>query len=113
MSNCFKNVFVNRVVDGDTIIVSIPDTYPVFGSRLPVRVAGIQCPELGRNPRNQNPEGIRAKNYTERFIRKTGFVDLHNVKRGKYFRLVADIVIDNISLADELLKNNLAVQKKF
>lgn len=112
MANCFKKVFVSRVIDGDTIVVRIPDTYPVFGQRIPVRVAGINCPEIGRSPRNPNPEGIRAKQFTERFVRKTGYVDLLNVKRGKYFRLVADVQRDGKDLATELLKVGYAEKQK-
>jgi endonuclease YncB( thermonuclease family) len=32
------------------------------------------------------------------------------MQRGKYFRIVADVYADNQSLADELIKNNLAVR---
>ena len=33
-----------------------------------------------------------------------------NVKRGKYFRILADVYADGVSVADELIKNDFAVK---
>ena len=113
MPNSFKKCFVHRVIDGDTIIVSIPDALPILGHRIPVRLYGIQAPELSRVVSKRTPEAIRAKNFTERFCRKSGFVKLSGVQRGKYYRLIARVSVDGVDLATELVKNGLAVQRKF
>ena len=36
-------------------------------------------------------------------------VDLKNIERGKYFRIVADVIVDGESLADILIETGLAV----
>lgn len=112
MSVSFKHCFVNRVIDGDTIVVTIPDTYPIFGGKIHVRLSGINCPELKNKDGSKSHEGVKARQFTERFVRKSGFVDLFNVKRGKYFRLLALVSVDDVLLNSELLKNGLAVPYK-
>ena len=32
------------------------------------------------------------------------------MQKGKYFRIVADVYVDSVSLADVLIKNNLAIK---
>jgi len=113
VTKSFKDCFVHRVIDGDTILVTLPGVNPLFGRRIPVRLADIQCPELGRDKKNPNVMGLRAKNFTERFIRQKGFVTLSNIKRGKYFRLVSRVSVDGVDLAAELVENGLAVRKKY
>ena len=36
-------------------------------------------------------------------------IDLKNIERGKYFRIVADVFVDGESLADELIVAGMAV----
>jgi endonuclease YncB( thermonuclease family) len=37
-------------------------------------------------------------------------IELKNMQRGKYFRIVADVHVDDKNLADMLIENNLAVR---
>ena len=39
-------------------------------------------------------------------------IELHNIKRGKYFRIVADVIVDGKSVKDELIKSKLAYPYK-
>ncbi len=36
-------------------------------------------------------------------------IDLKNIERGKYFRIVADVFVDGESLANELIEAGMAV----
>lgn len=109
----FDDVFVNRVIDGDTIVVTIPNVPAILGYKIPVRLAGIQCPELKNKDGSINQKGVQARQFTESRIRTIGFVCLLNVKRGKYYRLVADVLIGDLCLNKELLKKGLAIVAKY
>ena len=37
-------------------------------------------------------------------------IELRNIQRGKYFRIVADVYVDGFSLADVLIQNKLVVR---
>ena len=42
-------------------------------------------------------------------LRAAKKIELRNMKRGKYFRIVADVYVDGKSLGDMLIKRSLAV----
>ena len=109
----FENVQFVRAIDGDTIVINIPGQAAVFGHLISVRLAGIQCEELKSTDKEKKHKAIVAKQFTNRLCEAATKISLYNCKRGKYFRLVADVSVDNLLLSTELLREGLAVQKRF
>ena len=66
-------------------------------------MAGIDCPELN------NPNGIQAKDFTEKALRSAKTIEIENLKRGKYFRIIADVIYDGNNLSNDLIAAGLAV----
>lgn len=97
-----------RVVDGDTIIVTIHDWPPVVGHEIGVRVDGIDTPEL----HDQRPEvralAEQARDEATAFLCQCPTVQLVGIERGKYFRLVADVECNGSDLAAHLVEIGLA-----
>lgn len=107
--NIFNSVEYVRTHDGDTVIVNIPLLPKVFGHNLPIRIAHIDAPELISDSPCEKREALTAALEVENLLSDAKHVDLINPKRDKYFRLVADIVIDNkILLSKHLLDKKLA-----
>ena len=52
--------------------------------------------------------GYKAKYFVEKLLKSTKRIDLKNIKRGKYFRIVADVYIDGKSLSDAIIKSGYA-----
>ena len=46
----------------------------------------------------------QAKKLTVSLLRAAEHIELRNIKRGKYFRIIADVYVDSVSIAAELLK---------
>lgn len=107
----FESVHFVRVIDGDTIIVNIPETPSVFGSMISIRLAGIQCPEIRTTDKMEKHKGLVAKAFTERWCKAKKALKLINVKRGKYFRLIAEVVSDGEILNITLLEKGLAIKR--
>lgn len=105
-----KSVFVKYVstTDGDTIKVNWPNVPSVFGASLPIRIAGIDTPELRTKNKCEKRIAIKAKMKVEQLLSGVKSVELRNYSRDKYFRIVADVYINEVSLADELLSAELA-----
>ncbi len=111
-------VFVSRVTDvydGDTFRVDI-DAWPgVIGRDMPVRLRGVDTPEL--RSRCATPEakarekalGLRARDFTAAQLAAAEVITLHDVYRGSFFRLVAEVRLDGESLGETLLTAGLAV----
>ena len=104
----FYDIEVLRVIDGDTIVVTLPGIPEVFGKRISVRLEGIDTPELNGKCHNEKVLAQKAKDRFEGLIMKADVVSLSGVKRGKYFRLVAKVMVDGENISSTLLNEGLA-----
>ena len=102
---------VTSVYDGDTFRVNLPDEWPkLVGYHMPVRVAHIDTPEMKGECQEEIDLAREAKQATVAMLRAGKIVELRNVRRGKYFRVIAEVFVDGKSLGDELLRRGLAVR---
>jgi len=104
----FCNVQYLRNYDGDTITFNIPNVHPLLGKEIAIRVNGIDTPEKRTKDRCEKDLAIQAQKLIETTLKKAKQIDLINTSRGKYFRIVADVIVDGVSIKDLLIKNNLA-----
>ncbi|AFY01111.1 thermonuclease family protein [Bdellovibrio bacteriovorus] len=104
----FRCVEVLKNYDGDTLTVNIPNVPALIGKKISVRVFGIDTPEVKTKNKCEKEAGRIARNLVTSTLKNAKNVELHNVQRDKYFRILADVMVDGRSLADILLKNNLA-----
>jgi micrococcal nuclease len=99
---------VTSIYDGDTFRVNIHAWPAVAGERVPVRLYGIDTPEMrDKRPRVYNL-ARRAKQFTAPQLRSAKRVELRKIRRDKYFRLLAEVWVDNRNLSELLLKEGLA-----
>lgn len=99
---------VIRVYDGDTFYANIWQWPPILGRNIGIRVNGIDTPEM----RGSTPEikklAVKAKKLAEKTLRQSKTIVLKNIKRGKYFRVVADVECDGKDLGQLIIDANLA-----
>lgn len=94
--------------DGDTCTISIPSLPPLFGSRLAIRLAGIDTPELAAPCAEERARAIAARNVLRRALLAAQSVEIDLLARDKYFRVLALIRADGVDLAHELVRVGLA-----
>jgi len=100
---------ITSVYDGDTFRANIPNHPPIVGENIGIRINGIDTPEIqGKCPKEVSL-AKDAQRFTEKTLRSAKVVELRNLQRGKYFRIVADVYADGVNVADELVKESLAV----
>tara|TARA_Y100001970_G_C13827962_1_gene648257 strand:+ start:190 stop:714 length:525 start_codon:yes stop_codon:yes gene_type:complete len=102
----FRCVEYVRNYDADTITFNIPGTHPLLGKNAQVRVFGIDTPEIRTKDKCEKKLAREGKYVVRRMLKKAKVIHLTNVKKGKYFRILADVLIDGVSLSKFLLKNN-------
>ncbi len=99
---------VISIHDGDTFTIELSKEYALIGKSIPIRVFGIDAPELsGKNP-CEKEKALKAKEALRELLTSKKKVTLKNVKRDKYFRLLADVYSDGKSVSDAMLKAKLA-----
>lgn len=110
--NTFNCVFYKGNYDGDTLKVDIPNVHPILGSDIPIRLIGIDTPELISANQCERVVAELAKKRVEKLLFKAKNISLTSLKRGSFFRIVADVVIDGESLSGILLDEKLAIPYK-
>lgn len=100
---------IDRVVDGDTFVIKNP-TPPADLLQKNHRIAGIDTPESFKQFAKCKKEielGNKAKAFTSDFVK--GGVEIVYVEIDKYGRYLVNVDKNGLNLADELVKNGLAV----
>lgn len=107
-SNTPQNIEVVSIYDGDTFTVNIGNWPDIVGERISVRIKNVDCPELKDNRQTVKELARQAKVFTVTKLRAAQIIELENIERDKYFRLLADVYVDGTNLGNELLKAKLA-----
>lgn len=98
---------VRSIYDGDTFKVTIESWPPIIGQSIGIRVSGVDTPEIRGKCDREKQLARKAKKHTVAFLRSGGEVELRNLKRDKYFRIVADVYVSGHSLTKSLLAAGL------
>jgi len=110
-SKTFGTVVVSKVVrvyDGDTFTVDINSWPEIIGYHISIRVYGIDTPEIKGKTAYEKAMARKARDLVRDILYHAHKIELRNIRRGKYFRIVAEVYVDGKSLANILLKNGLA-----
>lgn len=99
---------VVEVYDGDTFKIDLQGLHPLFGDKLPIRVKGIDTPELRGTTEEVKALAVQARELTENTLKGAQRIELRNPERGKYFRVVAEVWVDGKALAGILKEKGLA-----
>ena len=106
----FEDVVYISNYDGDTITVDIPYVPNILGDAITVRVYGVDTPEIKGSCEKEIILAKEAKKYVSTILRTSYKINLTNVKRDKYFRILADVETTQGSLAKLLLDKGYAVE---
>ncbi|MBL7004959.1 MAG: thermonuclease family protein [Gammaproteobacteria bacterium] len=109
----YGTVTVSKVIsvyDGDTFRVNIDSLPPIVGKNIPIRVNGVDAPEIRGKCQYEKNLALKARDFVRAKLVNAKEIKLTNLQRGKYFRVVANVVVDGVSLEQELLDNKLAYE---
>ena len=91
----YGNVIVKdviRVYDGDTFFINIKDYPPIIGENISVRINGVDTPEKRGTSGYVKELAEKARKFTEHKLMNAKTIELRNMRRGKYFRILADVL---------------------
>jgi micrococcal nuclease len=97
------------VYDGDTLKVNIKEYPTILGEKISVRVNGIDTPEIKGKCLQEKELAQKAKKVATYMLKNATVIELRNMQRGKYFRIVADVYANGVSLSEKLIEKKLAV----
>jgi len=100
---------ITSVYDGDTFSANIPNYPSIVGENIGIRINDIDTPEIRGKCAKEILLAKDAQRLAEKTLRSAKVVDLRNLQRGKYFRIVADVYADGVNVGDALVNERLAV----
>ena len=99
-----------KCIDGDTFTCEVPGGYPEsLMKRVNVRIRGIDAPELHDKRPEVKQRALEAKGYLEKRLSEAKKIELSRLGKDKYFRILADVLVDGSDIAKEMLDKSLAV----
>lgn len=100
---------VVSIHDSDTIKVNLANCdHPILCKEIPIRINGIDTPEIWTKCASEKLLAEKARTIMEGLINGANKIELRNTKRGKYFRIVADVYADGVNVAQEEIFAGLA-----
>ena len=103
----FEKVVLVRCYDGDTCTFNLPGIHPFFGEKIGVRIRGIDTPEIRGKCAVEKRKAKTARDYLRRLLKSASRIDLVDVKRGKYFRIIATIMADGVDVVPLMIEKGL------
>jgi len=106
----YNNAIYIRNYDGDTITFNLPSLHPIVGEKISIRVNGIDTPEIRGKCEKEKYDAKQAQEMVADILKDAERINLKNMKRGKYFRIAADVYVDGENLADILIDAGMAIR---
>lgn len=99
---------VNSVYDGDTFRADLKSGHPIISNNIRIRLSGIDTPEIKGKCWREKQLAIKARDHLNKILKSGRKIVLKNVRRGKYFRLVADVIVDGKDINKVMISEGLA-----
>lgn len=103
----FRCVEYVKNYDADTVTFNIKGVHPLIGDKISVRVLGLDTPEIKGNLPCEKEAARTAQRLVESILKNAKVINLENIGRDKYFRVLANVTADGKSLTEILLKNKM------
>lgn len=96
------------VYDGDTFTCHIDGLHPIVGESIGIRIKGIDTPEMRDDRIGVKRKAKQARDYLRRRLLTADVIELRKVERDKYFRILAEVYVDDVLISKELIAKGLA-----
>lgn len=104
-------ILVN-IYDAKTLLMDLPEYPPLIGEKITVKINGIETPRLKGKCEKESRLAVKAKKFTEESLKAAELIDLVNMSRGKYFKIIADVMVNDEDFAGRLVEKGYAVRIK-
>jgi micrococcal nuclease len=102
-------VTLDRIVDGDTIDVNVDLGFEIWVAKQRVRLYGLDTWESRTRNLEVKAKGLLAKAFTKQMVSEAEEIILISHGKGKYGRILGEVICDGVSLNDALIENGHAV----
>ena len=105
------NAVINRIIDGDTVVIQAPYLPKPLKPEIAVRIYGVDTPEKGFRAKcpEEDAKGHAATDFTTAAIKAATKFQVSLLEWDKYGgRVLGDIILDGKSLRKMLIDQDMA-----
>jgi len=103
---------VLRVYDGDTFICDLNEFPPLIGKNIRVRLKHINTPEIKGKDQFVRDAAFAEKQRLEHLLSNAKVIELRNIDRCKYFRILCLVFIDGENILSKLNQEYITTPQK-
>ena len=102
---------VTKIIDGDTIRCDIDLGFDIVMANQTIRLFGIDTPESRTRDKEEKFYGNISKQFLNDYCPKGSYITLrtHLDKKGKFGRILGEIIVNRVNLNEQMIEENLAV----
>lgn len=102
--DCMKDyeIFINRVIDGDTVECTVCLGFDILLSNQKIRICGIDTPESRSKDKAERYYGLLAKRRLEQLLNQKPTL-VSSGKKGKFGRILGDFKLPSGDLVSNIL----------
>ena len=102
---------VTKIIDGDTIRCDIDLGFDIVMANQTIRLFGIDTPESRTRDLEEKFYGNISKQFLNDYCPKGSYITLrtHLDKKGKFGRILGEIIVNKVNLNEQMIEENLAV----
>ena len=105
----FEVAVFHGCYDGDTCTVSLPNSVPALFGDISASASRALTPEMKGMCEHEKALAKQAQALTQKLMVAATKIELLEPRRDKYFRILARVMADGQEVAQELVKQGLAV----
>ena len=100
-----------KIVDGDTIKCDIDLGFDIVMANQTIRLYGVDTPESRTSDKEEKYYGNLSKQFLNDYCPKGTWIILrtHLDKKGKFGRILGELIVNDTNLNKALIEENLAV----
>ena len=102
---------ITKIIDGDTIRCDIDLGFDIVMANQTIRLFGIDTPESRTRDLEEKFYGNVSKQFLNDYCPKGSYITLrtHLDKKGKFGRILGEIIVNRVNLNEQMIEENLAV----
>ena len=102
---------ITKIIDGDTIRCDIDLGFDMVMANQTIRLFGIDTPESRTRDLEEKYYGNLSKQFLNDYAPKGSYITLrtHLDKKGKFGRILGEIIVNRVNLNEQMIEENLAV----
>jgi micrococcal nuclease len=103
---------VIKIIDGDTVDVDIDLGFGIILAKQRIRLYGIDTPESRTRDLEEKYYGKLSSAFLQKHCPKGSYITLrtHLDKKGKFGRILGELIVDGKNLNQTMIEENLAVE---